>query len=251
MALMSEFQEERKAVWENGTTKQKIQYVWDYYKWHILIPIIVVAVIIWYIVQVVTAKDTLFQGIFLNAYGTNTYDTTTEWLDEFYELQEINTDKEEISLNTSLYYTAGNVNANYETLQVLMAWNAAECLDFMAGDVSSLTELSYRGYFTDLRKILTDEQLEAYEPYFLYMDQEVYTKRMEMSDNLEDVSTLEYPDAAKPEEMTDPIPVLIDMSKSEKMTELYSELDDTIVFGVTSSCQNTELVLEFLEYLRQ
>ena len=51
MALMDEFKEERKSVLQNGTIKQKISYIWDYYKWHIIIPIIVVIALISFIVN--------------------------------------------------------------------------------------------------------------------------------------------------------------------------------------------------------
>ena len=249
MALMSEFQEERRAVWENGTLKQKALYIWDYYKWYIIVPIIVVSVIIWYIVHLLTATDTLFQGVFLNAYSLETDTITTELLHDYYELQGIDTKEEEINLNTSLYYTAGNDNANYETLQVLMAWSAAKQLDFIAGDSASINELAYKGYLVDLREVLSEEQLAKYEPYFLYIHQSVQTRRALALQEDEDISSITYPDCTKPEDMEEPVPVMIDMSQSDILSKLYSDTDDAIAVGITVSCEKTELVLEFLEYL--
>lgn len=249
MALMDEFKKEREAVWENGTIKEKALYIWDYYKWHIIGPIVVVGVIVWYIVHMLTATDIIMNGVLMNAYGTETSVSSGNILKDFYEEQEIDTDEEEINLNTTLNYLAGNDTANYETLQVLMAWHSADSLDFIGGDLPTLTELSYRGYFYDLRELLTEEQIAKYEPYFVYMDYDFYTRRSEMLSNLEDTSSLEYPDCTKPEDMVDPIPVMIDMSKSQKISELYSESSETIAIGVTMNVVDKELTLAFIDFL--
>ena len=249
MALMSEFQKERDAVLKNGTVKQKIIYIWDYYKWHIIIPIIVIIAITSHIINVITAPDIIMNGVLLNVYNTETSISNGELLEAFYQKQKIDPKEEEINLNTNLYFSPENANGNYETLQVLMAWHAADSLDFIGGDLPTLTELSYRGYFSDLREVLTEEQITKYEPYFLYMDQDFYIKRSEKIDNLEDVSQMSYPDATKPEEMVDPIPVLIDMRQSEKMTELYGESSEFPAAGITANVTNKESTLDFIDYL--
>lgn len=249
MALMDEFKEERKAVFENGTLKQKTLYIWDYYKWHIIIPLVIIITVVWYIVHIATAPDIILNGVLMNAYGTEVSTSREQLVENFYNEQEINSKEEEINLNTSMYYTAGNDNANYESLQALMAWHAADSLDFIGGDLPALTELAYRGYFSDLREVLTEEQLAEYEPYFLYMDQDFYTKRSELLSNMEEVSSLEYPDCTKPEEMVDPIPILIDMSQSQKLSEIYTETSEVLAVGITANVVNEDMTLDFIEYL--
>ena len=249
MALMSEFQKERDAVLKNGTVKQKIIYIWDYYKWHIIIPIIVIIAITSHIINVITAPDIIMNGVLLNVYNTETSISNGELLEAFYQKQKIDPKEEEINLNTNLYFSPENANGNYETLQVLMAWHAADSLDFIGGDLPTLIELSYRGYFSDLREVLTEEQITKYEPYFIYMDQDFYIKRSEKIDNLEDVSQMSYPDATKPEEMVEPIPVLIDMRQSEKMAKLYGESSDFTAAGITANVNNKEATLDFIDYL--
>ncbi len=248
MALMDEFKEERKAVFENGTLKQKALYIWDYYKWHIIIPIAVVSFIVWYIVHIITAPDKLFEGVLLNAYGTETSALTEDMINDYYEEKKINPKDLEASLNTSIYYTVGEYN--YETIQCLMSWRAAGVLDFLVGDVTSISDLAYKGYFIDLRDVLTSEQLEQLEPYFLYMDQDTFTLREETLNNNGDVSTIEYPDCTKPEEMNDPVPIMIDVSQCELLSEIYSEntFSDTLALAIGDEDQ-VDAVVEFLEYL--
>lgn len=249
MALMDEFKEERDAILKNGTTKQKITYIWDYYKWHIIIPILVVSFIIWYIVHIITAPDIILNGVLVNAYKTETSISSEELLEDFYKEQKIDLKEEEINLNTSMYISADNDSANYESLQALMAWHAADSLDFIAGDAPALTELAYRGYFPDLREMLTEEQIAKYEPYFLYMDKDVYTRRAEMVSSMEDISNVEYPDCTQPEEMVDPIPVFIDMSQSQRLSEIYTETSEVLVIGITENVVDKELTLAFIDYL--
>lgn len=68
MALMSEFKEERDAVLKHGTPKEKIAYIWEYYKWHIIIPIVAIILAVTFIVDIVTAPDVLLNGVLLNVY---------------------------------------------------------------------------------------------------------------------------------------------------------------------------------------
>ena len=41
MAVMDEFKEEREAL-KRGTPKQKLAYFWYYYKWHVIISVIII-----------------------------------------------------------------------------------------------------------------------------------------------------------------------------------------------------------------
>lgn len=45
MAVMDEFKEEREAL-KNGTPKQKLAYFWYYYKWHVIIALVVIIMIV-------------------------------------------------------------------------------------------------------------------------------------------------------------------------------------------------------------
>ncbi|MEE0885042.1 MAG: hypothetical protein U0L59_07435 [Faecalimonas sp.] len=251
MALMDEFKEERKAVLKNGTIKQKISYIWDYYKWHIMIPLIVVIALVSYIVNIVTRPDIILNGVMLNVYNMESQASPAELLEDFYKEQEIDSKEEEINLNSNLYYSVDDLNTNYQSMQVLMAWLSADQLDFITGDVASLNDLAYKDYFTDLRDYLSDEQFEKYKPYFLYIDYDLFLKRAEMAENMEDVSSIVLPDCTKPEEMKDPIPVMIDMSQSKKMTEIYGETFDVLALGITIKETNKDMTLKFLDYLME
>lgn len=253
MALMDEFKKEREAV-KNGTLKQKTTYFWEYYKWYVIIPLVIIIAVTSTIYSKVTAPDVLLNGILLNCYNLESeQESVSELRENFYEEEKIDTTEYEITLNTTLSFSTDEnaASANYNTLQALMAWTAAGTLDFLTGDLDSMTDLSYRSYFVDLREFLTEEQITKYEPYFLYIDQAVITKRNAAFDNNEDASSILTPDATKPETMEEPIPVMIDMSQSEKLTEVYGTSADALALGVIANAPNKDMTLAFIDYLME
>ena len=133
-----------------------------------MIPIIVVIALISYIVNIVTRPDIILNGVMLNVYNMESESSPADLLPDFYKEQKIDSKEEEINLNSSLHYSVDNLNTNYQTMQVLMAWLSADQLDFVTGDATSLTDLAYKDYFTDLRDYFTEDELAKYEPYFLY-----------------------------------------------------------------------------------
>ena len=71
MPVMDEFKKEREAM-KNGTPKQKLAYFWDYYKWHVIISVIVLVTAVSFIYQAVTRKSVALYALLLNA-------NTTSW----------------------------------------------------------------------------------------------------------------------------------------------------------------------------
>ena len=67
MAVMDEFREEREAM-KNGTRKQKLEYFWCYYKWHVICTVAAIAIISSFIYEGVTRKDIALYATFLNSY---------------------------------------------------------------------------------------------------------------------------------------------------------------------------------------
>ena len=66
MAVMDEFKEEREAL-KNGTPRQKLAYFWYYYKWHVIIALVVIIMIVSFVKQLTDRKDPSFYAVMLNA----------------------------------------------------------------------------------------------------------------------------------------------------------------------------------------
>lgn len=244
MAQMDEFKKEREAI-KTAPLKKRLEYFWDYYKWHTIITIVIISVICGYVHHVVTAKESILNGVLLNSFTED--DVVSTMIDGFSAREDIDLSRYDIVLNTSLSY--GNSFTSTESQQVIIAQTAAGMIDFFTGDLESMQDLAYSFTFQDLRDVLTQAQLEAYEPYFLYVDQAVLDDITEAADNFDETISISYPDGHDPAAMEDPIPVLIDMSRCDKLTSAYPDVCTEIAFGISASATHTEQTLAFLDYL--
>lgn len=249
MALMDEFREERENV-KNGTLKQKFSYFWDYYKWYVIVPLIVIVFLGTTIYQKITAPEIVLNGVLLNTHNTNADEGRQKVINDFSELQKIDTKEYEVTLNTSMTLIADDTSgtANYESMQALMAWVAAGSVDFISADHAAMTDLAYKGYFVDLREFLSKDEIKKYEPYFLYMDASTSTALDEAIEKYDNTASFSIPDCSEPETMEKPIPVMIDLSKNPKFSEIYAK-SDSLALGIATNAPNKDMLLAFLDFL--
>ncbi len=248
MAAMDEFRKEREAI-KHAPFKEKAAYIWDYYKWFIIVGVLLVVGITSYIYSIVTKKDVLLNGIILNVYHTEA--DATDLVTGFYEFQDINTEEEEINLNSSIFYNVESAQS-MQNIQVLMTWNSAEQIDFITcSDVASMTDLAYRGYFTDLTETLNPVDFEKYSDRFYYMDEDVLIRRREAVNKGDDIADIKIPDPTKPEEMVQPIPIFMKVSDSELMQKAYGKVDEELVFGISGMAAHPDMALRFLDYIME
>ncbi|MBE5884058.1 MAG: hypothetical protein E7291_06540 [Lachnospiraceae bacterium] len=251
MALMDEFKEERAAL-KNGTLKEKLNYFWYYYKWHVLGTLFALFLIIFFVQQIVSRKDIVFNAVMLNA------SILTEegmYAQEFAEYADIDTDKTAALFDTSYQISErGSDEASYSSAQKLMVYVTTAEVDVMITDPGSFQKYAYNESFCDLREFLTKEQLAKYEPYFYYADGKVVEEIIDAYANAEgDITLPPYPNPDKPEEMTDPIPIGIYLSSNERLLEHYyfrdgDEGTEQIVIGVYANTEHPENVLKYLEF---
>lgn len=238
-----------KKVFKNGTTRDKVEYIWEYYKWNILVVVFVVYFIGSVIYNNVTAKECVLQGIFLNTLVES--ETVLEMEQDFIEAYPIDTSSEEVFFDASMYYSDDSdaMETSYQTIQVLATRVAAKEIDFMAADVATLYDFAYDQYFAELSEILSEEQLKSYEPYLLYYDKAVLEELGNLDYTGEEFSEIALPDPSKPELMEEPVPVMIDVSSSEKIATLYPVSTKNYAFAFVANGIHTEKAIELLEYL--
>lgn len=251
MPLMDEFKKERESV-QHGSLSQKIAYFWDYHKWHILLVFIIAVFIANLIYNSVTRLDTILNGILLNFSMEDSAATSDDLVNGFFAEQKIDAKAYDAYLDTSLYYIAAapsEINAsNYQTMQAILTRSATGDLDFITAEPTVLIDLAYKDIFWNLEDILSEEQLALYEPYFCYIDMAVVEELDEANARNEKVAYTEYPDYAKPEAMMEPVPVLIDLSRSEMLSAAYNNAYDTLAIGIVNNT-NLENTLLFIDYL--
>ena len=255
MALRDEIKAARKDLMENGTLKEKIAYFFDYYTLHTVIIAAVLIFAISFIYQQVTKPDIVLNGIVLNVLNFDEGDPIQDMTDGFLEYLDMDTKKYDLSLNTNLMINMGKAAqqqgqvSDYEASQAMMVQCAAGSVDFISSPLTPILNYGYGDLFVNLEDVLTAEELETYKPYFLYVDLAVIDKKNEAIDNDQNADKIPCPDPTKPEEMEKPIPVFIDVTKCEKMANIYSYSSDTLAIGVAVNAPNPDRISDFLAYL--
>lgn len=226
------------------------EYFWDYYKLHMFVFLAVVGFLGNLGYTKLTAKEIILSGTLLNQYNILGDEPTANLVDTFMVEQGFDADETKVELNTSLRYSNnGDSSLNDATIQGLLAQCSGGTMDFVTGDMEAMTIFAYGDYFYDLREVLTEEEIEIYEPYFLYIDRDYQRQVDEAFENPEVLLTMLPPDMRYPEEMVDPAPILINLEGTNLYTDIYLELVDTLCFGFTVNSPNLETSKEFLDYL--
>ena len=131
--------------------KEKAGYFFDYYKW----PVIVVLVIaIWLgamLWQKATAPDICLTGVLFNTSDLLAQEKIQDIIDGFSREQELDPDKQTILLHTDLTYFEEEdyIQSNYESLQLLSAWVLSGDVDFIIADASMMEKLAANGYLLE------------------------------------------------------------------------------------------------------
>ena len=248
MPVMDEFREEREKI-KNGSFKDKLNYFWCYYKFHTLVTICAVVLLVMLIHDVLTQKETAFFAAMLNSVSLGE-DTTESFREDFAEYTEIDLDKYEVLFDNTINLddsAAGELATG--SSQRLLVYTSAGEIDVIVGGEDIFPDQAKQGMFYDLREILTEEQIARYEPYFYYVDQ-AYLDLMN-SDETYDLNFVapEPPDPAKPEEMENPIPVGIFVTDCDRLTDVYYFSGDYAAVGVMINSSHVETSLQFIDYL--
>ena len=250
MALKDEIKTERKAYFKTATPKQKFLYLWEYYKVPAIIVTAIVIFSISFIYHKVTEPENLVNGMFLNIYSELSDTSTVGLKQDFLESQDLDPAKYDVSFNDSMNLV-GNDTTDYDTRQAIWVQCGAGAIDFMVSPLNYITNYAYNDFYIDLRTVLSKEQIEKYGPYFLYVDGEVIKEINELSKDPDNNIKIQLPDASHPEEMEDPIPVLIDMAECEKLKDIYSFTIETPVFGILVNAKNVDMSIKVLDYLME
>ena len=226
------------------------EYFYDYYKFEAFVIIAVLYFIGNLTYTKLTEKEIVLTGALLNQYNILAEDLILEMEKDFLTEQDLALDENHVEFNTSLRYAhSGDSSFNDATIQGLVAQCSGGTIDFITGDMESMTIFAYGEYFYDLREVLSKEEMERFAPYILYVDQDYRRQIEEALVTPEVIPTMVPPDMRYPDKMVDPIPVLIDLRDSKLLSEIYIDLVDVLCFGFTVNAPDLEMAKEFLYYL--
>ena len=245
MPVMDEFREEREAL-RHGTLKQKLTYFADYYKWHAIIIVIAISIVISFTVQVLTRKETALFVCMVNAYALESED----YIADFAEFADIDLNSQELTFDTSISIQSEALDeSSMASSQKLLVYIAARELDVMITDTETIKMYIGNELFHDLREFLTPEQIERYEPYFYYIDMKEVQELQAAIDNFDESYVPYYPDPRKPEEMEQPVPVGLYLKESDGFTGNFLFKTEDVVLAVLQNTKRPETTRQFIDYV--
>lgn len=161
---------EKKTDFKAMSGKSKVQYIWDYYRWPIVIVVLAAAFIISMIVHYATYKTPILNVIMVNS--GDAFSSNDNVFDEFLEKYGYNPATQPVSLSSNLTIYNGTTEAAYGDRQVLttMVIAGGQDLFFDTGDM--FFEYAGQGGFVDLTTVLSDEQLKTYQDELVYYTNE-------------------------------------------------------------------------------
>lgn len=244
MPVMDEFREEREAL-KQKSFKDKFQYFLDYYKWHVIGGVALIACVVSLINSVLNRKECVFYGAFINAYQTPECEAFRE---EFAASAGIDLEKSDVMFDTDMFI-ADNAHdqTSVNTAQRLMVYVAAGDVNIMAGGPAIMNQYAYNEFFQDMRQVLPEELQEKLAPYYYYVDAALIE---EINAKQEDGIMTETPDYPAnphdPQSMTEPVPVGLYIQSCPRIQEAFVFQDDDVILSVVVNESNPDTVLQFI-----
>ena len=171
------------------------EYFYDYYKFEAFIIIAVLYFVGSLTYTKLTEKEIVLAGALLNQYNILAEKQILDLGDDFLVGQGFDIKDNKVEFNTSLRYAhSGDSSFNDATIQGLAAQCAGGTIDFITGDMEAMAIFAYGEYFYDLREVLTEEEMDLFEPYILYVDLDYQRQVEEALSTPELIPTMIPPD---------------------------------------------------------
>lgn len=267
MSVAEEIREEQRKALGTMNSRQKLAYFWDYYKVHVLVAIVVIAMVSTFIYQYVTNKDYGFYATLVNATITDqNQNLDAEWATQFQEFAGIDPEEYEVAIDTSVVLS-GDMSSQYSVSNEEKMFVMAQVgtINAIIAETETFEKYSQFEYFCNLENVLSAEEIEKYRPYFYYTDAATFdtgeddtfyeaTERKDPGD-----LTINHRD---PSGMEQPIAVGIILTSDNKLADAgyyayvandeydYQGYPSDAVLGIPVSCKEPELVVRFLEFLQ-
>ena len=162
MALQDEIKKEQKKM-KDMTLKGKIAYIWDYYKIHIIIGLVIAGSLFVFIRDWVKAS----RPVYLNAVVLNTildYEGDSDIASDFRSYAAIDPDTYNCMVDTSLRMEIGGGDQmTMATEQKILSLFSAKELDVMVAPEEIVEYYAPENAFLDIRTIISEDQIHTFE----------------------------------------------------------------------------------------
>lgn len=149
------------------STSQKLGYVWDYYRFHILGVILLVITVSSIIQHYATLKTSVLDMVFLNAHDT---EEAQKPFEPFLVRNGYDLTNSEVRVTTTISFVLeeDSYQEDFYSVQTLSALFAAGDLDIFAAPHQVYNDFASAGYVSDLRNIFSEDELNELGDMIIY-----------------------------------------------------------------------------------
>lgn len=265
MALRDEVRAQREKARKKGFLAL-IQWFFEYYRLPVLLIAGGIVLAVSLLAQFLGKKETAFGAFFLNTAvaGTPEESEVRELLTErITEAAGLDPKKQQAEIDLSLFLTPGGNTSPYDMADQtsIAARMSAGELDVIVADVWNYDELLVDAAVSDLREVLTPEELAVFEGQLYYTDLkalvEEQRKRQDPDYFGETMPMQEARDAERedvfvlpdPASMAEPVPAGIVVTDAPFLREHGVYSDTVCIFGFVNGSSHPERAKMFLQIL--
>lgn len=145
------------------TFKQKLSHIWEYYKWHIILPIVaVISAVSIGLAIYENSKDSVLYAVFINTLLTDT--SGDKLMDEFVDYAGLDMKGKKITLDTTLYINQKNSDMNsVSSSQKLLAMFTSIEMDVIVCNEDNFDYYAAQDSFVELSEVLPQDFLSEHE----------------------------------------------------------------------------------------
>lgn len=229
-----------KEKWASLSGRQRVRFVWDYFKLPIFLVLLLLYFIGWLTYREITHKDTILYAGLINFAPAE--EVLTALSDDFLLEIGANPKKEACKLYTGWYITtdkeSGYYDYNYASQMKILASIDDEQLDVVFMNREAFDAFSQNGYLMNLEELIADSDLsEKLSPYLVSNIEFI-------NDNAKD---LNFDETVAFEATTAEAPMGLDLSESFLCKG--TEYSDTLYLGVIANSPRSDGVIQYLSYL--
>lgn len=202
--------------------QEKKRHIIDYYKWHILITIVVIGCLTNIIYNMVTAKDQILGVLFVNYIVIEDCPEDADtYFTDFVKENGYDPDKSVVNVNTSMLLDP-NSEMSYQQMDALEMLFLTNMYSAFFSEKDTFLAYAKQDTFDDLRNYVSEDTLKKYGDYVVY--------------NTSPVDNFTYPCG-----------VILTKDNCKWLAE--NQPYDTCYFGVCVGADHKELTIKFAQYI--
>lgn len=221
---------------------KKLRYIFDYYKLHLIIALIVLYIVFFFAYRQITHRDTLLYTALVNIEENDSMKSFLR--EDFLKSQQINTRKNDLLLYTGLYLTSDAKSEyheySYASEMKILGSLETKKLDIVLMDRESFDAFCANGYLLELDSFLREKSPEFYRAH----SDELVKNTIIISDNSDEVrldKNARY--SAKTKEAV----LGLDLSESSFFDKY--RFNKPVYLGVIKNTSRGDMSVKYIEYL--